>query len=280
MEKKQKSKWALLRVIRSRNGLAIPVTFLILFVSLIIIISTTYCFAMIKINARSRLLKASVARRNMLLLDQTVRNVAWLPGSSEVVFFDEYGGVFRTKPSSKMLRLNLTDGDSFFQVLYNGSVGEASYLLPFTSGDDNGLFLRGDAEAVVNRSSSVMSQVYVASTLEGSEIVLCYRPFASSVTNGEIYGKPRNVIRIYVVNLNRSDVLEVRGEFYLRVSTVDIDLTVHTYEFNNTVSSLLLYASLDDAETSVRLPITSSSEGAFVDVEIVTCFIKLHRVRG
>jgi len=278
MRKANASGWYLLKIVRSIRGLAIPVTFLILFVSLILIISTTYCFAVAKIKARNTLLKASAAKHNMLLLDQAIREIAWLPESSETVFFGEYGGVFEVEPTAKRLMLNLTDGSSFLKVLYNASVGKASYLLPPTQENDNGLFLKGDADAVINRSSSVMTQVHVISTLEGSKIVLCYRPSASSVANGQINGKPRNVIRIYVINLNGSDVLEIRDNFYLRVSTVDISLAVYTYEFNSTVPSLAIDASLDDAETTVWLPITSSIEGAFVDVEIVTCSIRLQKV--
>lgn len=273
-----KFKGDILSLLRSTRGLAIPVTFLMLFVALIIIISTTYSFAVIKISSRGAFLKASVAKRSMLMLDHTIRNIVWLPGSSQTIYFDDYGGVLKVEPVAKRLFLNLTDGGAFSRALFNAFVGRAIYKLQPTKEGEVGLFLRGGAESVINKSSSAMAQIYISATSEGPEVVLSYRPFVSSVANGEINGKTKNVLRIYIINLNNSDSLEISGEFYLKISTTNVTLTVHTYEFNNSLSSLAIQASLDNVETTVWLPISSTAEGAIVDVEVVTCFIKLQKV--
>jgi len=264
-----------LRIIRSRRGLAIPVTFLMLFVSLIIIVSTTYCFAVIRIQTRGALLKASAAKQNMLFLKQAVEDVAWLPSSSRVVCFKDYGGVFTVDPEARNLVLTLTNGSSFSATVYNSSVGEAVYLLPHTEEVGDLFFLEGSSAAIVNDSSSAMPQVYILPTVNGSEVVLCYRPFASSVSAGESNGKPVNVFRIYVVSFNVSNGFQARGKFYVRVSAVNVAFTFCSYEFNSSISSLGVQSVLDGVETTVWLPVTSNEDGAVVNVEVVTCYVRL-----
>lgn len=277
MRKARAFKRGVLRIIRSRRGLAIPVTFLMLFVSLILIVSTTYCFAVIRIQTRGALLKASAAKQNMLFLKRAVEDVAWLPSSSRVVYFDDYGGTFEVNHEAKNLVLTLTNGSSFSVTIYNSSVGEAAYLLPHTEEGGDFFFLEGSSAAVVNDSSSAMSQVYLSPTVNGSEVVLCYRPFASSVSAGESSGKPLNVFRIYVISFNVSNDFQVRGKFYVRVSAVNVAFTFCSYEFNSSVSSLGVRSVLDGEETTVWLPVASNEDGAIVNVEVVTCYVWLQR---
>lgn len=135
------------RLLCSKRALAIPVTYLILFVSLLAIISATYSLAVAKISARGAMLNASVSKRNMQVLDDAVRSVTWSFGASEVVYMDDCGGVFKTQPEAKNLILNFTDGQTFYDLLFNSSVGKALYELEPSELNYEGLYLRGDERA-------------------------------------------------------------------------------------------------------------------------------------
>ena len=129
--------------LQSKKALAIPVTYLILFASLIAIISVTYSFAIVKISARGALLKASVAKQNMQILDDAVRSVAWSFGASKVVYMDDCGGIFRTEPTAKNLVLNFTDEQTFYDIVFNSSVGKAFYELEPSEFNYEGFCIRG-----------------------------------------------------------------------------------------------------------------------------------------
>ncbi len=85
----------------SRRGIAIPVTFLMLFVSLTILITATYYFSISRINAKSQELKAAGVEQEMLSLEKVVRFVAWSPGTYETFEFGDFGGTLKVLPASK-----------------------------------------------------------------------------------------------------------------------------------------------------------------------------------
>ncbi|NIO36669.1 hypothetical protein GTO27_03090, partial [Candidatus Bathyarchaeota archaeon] len=93
----------------SIGGIALPVTFLMLFVSLILLISATYYFSIIRISAKTQALKASGIEQEMLSLEKVIRFVAWSPGSYEIYEFGDFGAEFRVMPTAKRLVLNLTN---------------------------------------------------------------------------------------------------------------------------------------------------------------------------
>jgi hypothetical protein len=263
----------------SQRALAIPVTYLILFVSLVAIISATYSYAIVKISARGALLKVSVAKQNMQILDDAVHSVAWSFGASEVVYIDDAGGAFQTKPTAKELSINFTDEQLFSHIVFNSSVGKAFYELESSESNDDGLFIRGDQRAIINQSASTMTQLYFATGNDAKELTLCYRPSATVALIGTSNGKPLNLIRIYVINLNSSENLVLREKFYLKVIAVNVTTATRPpYDFNVSVSSLALKAVFDGTASTVWLPTSSNSDGAVVNLEIVVCNVKIQRV--
>lgn len=263
--------------LQSKKALAIPVTYLILFASLIAIISVTYSFAIVKISARGALLKASVAKQNMQILDDAVRSVAWSFGASKVVYMDDCGGPFQTEPTAKNLVLNFTDEQTFYDIVFNSSVGKAFYELEPSEFNYEGFYIRGDGRAIINQSSFTLTQLHAATGDDAEELTLCYRPSATAAIIGTINGKPLNLIRIYIINLNSSQTLMLREKFYLKATGVNVTTVTRQYEFNQSVSSLALRAVFDETTSIVRLPISSNAEGAFVNLELVVCNIKIQR---
>jgi hypothetical protein len=241
------------------------------------IISVTYSLAVVKISARGALLKASVAKQNMQVLDDAVRSVAWSFGASQVVYMDDCGGIFKTEPTAKTLIINLTDEQTFSDVVFNSSVGKVLYELEPSEFYYDGSFLRGDNRPIINQSSSIMSQLYVTSDDEAKILVLCYRPLATVAVIGSVNAKPLNLIRINILNLNSSQILTLRENFYLKVASLNVTTATSQYEFNYALSSLALKVTFDGSAGTVWLPISSSSEGAFVNLEITMCNLKISR---
>jgi hypothetical protein len=265
------------KFLQSKKALAIPVTYLILFASLIAIISVTYSFAVVKISARGSLLKASVAKQNMQVLDDAIRSVAWSFGASKVIYMDDCGGIFQTEPTAKNLILNFTDEQSFYDVVFNSSVGKAFYTLEPSEFNYEGFYIRGDGKAIINQSSFTLTQLYVVTGDDAKELTLCYRPSATAANIGTTNGKPLNLIRIYIVNLNSSQTLRLREKFYLKMTGVNVTTVTRQYEFNQSVSSLALRAVFDETASIVRLPISSNAEGAFVNLELVVSNIRIQK---
>ena len=260
---------ALRKLLHSRKALAVPVTYLILFVSLMAIVSATYSLAVVKIGARGAMLKASVAKQNMLTLDDAIRSVAWSYGASQVVYMDDCGGNFQTQPTARNLVLNFTDEQSFQNIMFNSSIGEAFYELEPSESNYYGLFVRGDERAIINESASTMTQIYIALGSQKQKMNLSYRPSATSIVTGTGNGKPLNLVRVNIVSLNSSPYETLGGKFYLKVTASDVTTVSTQYELNQSVSSLAVKATLGDTQTTVWLPISSNAQGAVVDLEIV-----------
>jgi hypothetical protein len=264
--------------LRSKKAFAIPVTYLILFVSLIALISVTYTFAVARISARANLIKVSVAKQNMQALDDTVHSVAWSFGASSVVYMDDCGGAFRVAANAKQLALSLVDEEAVNAVLFNSSVGEASYELEASEFDDLGLYIRGNEKAIINKTSFTMTQMYFTMRNNAQSIILRYRPLATATVIGTNDGKPVNLIRVNVINLNSSQSLNLWEKFHLKVVSLDVTTVASQYEFNSSIHSLALKASSDGTSDIVWLPVSSTPEGAIVRVEVIVSNIKLQRV--
>ncbi|UCE16333.1 MAG: hypothetical protein JSV12_01580 [Candidatus Bathyarchaeota archaeon] len=276
--KRNDLKKALSKLWRSKKGMAIPVTFLILFVSLSLVVSITYYFAVSKINSKSQLLKASAAKQSMLYLEDTIASVAWSPSSSQIYSFDNYGGKLRLEPEAKILLINVTDDDSFYDIVFNSSVGDAVYELPPAESFDDNLYMKGDSRVVINQSRSTMSQLYISQGAEYREITLCYRPLASSTETGSSGGKPTNSLRIYVINLNSSQNTTFDGNFHLEITSLNVTSSSRNYNFTSQINSLLVKVDFDGVSSEVSLPVSSNAGGALVTVEIVTSDIRLRSV--
>ncbi|MGQ9565082.1 MAG: hypothetical protein ACUVT5_00855 [Candidatus Bathyarchaeales archaeon] len=265
------------RVCRSRRATALPVTFLILFVSLILIITATYYVAMTRISARGQLLNFSAAKQSMTTLESNIENILWSTGASRVYYFDDFGGSFKILPTAKVLLVNVTD-DVFFDIVFNSPVGKAIYVLSYAEPGASGLFLKGDGRAIVNSSASTMAQLQITTGETAQEITLSYRPFASVAVTGFEDGKPVNTVRIYVVNMNLSQSLTLSGGFYLKIRSINVVSTLRSYNLAYTVSFLRVKTVFDGKNGVVSLPISSGSTGVVINVETVVCNIQLQRV--
>ncbi|MBS7616843.1 hypothetical protein KEJ45_06570 [Candidatus Bathyarchaeota archaeon] len=272
-------KSTLKKFMRSRKALAIPVTYLILFASLLAIISITYGFAVARISAKGAALKLSVAKQNMQTLDDAVRSVAWSFGASKTAYMEDCGGVFQTQ-SSKDLSLTLTDEQTFAYTVLNSSIGKVCYVLEASTESQEGLYVKGDSRAIINQSAYPMTQLYFARGENAQQLTLCYRPMATVLAAGTTDGKPLNFIRVYVISLASSEALTASGSFYVKASALNVTVESQLYNLNSTVSSLALKAVSDGVQTTVWLPIESNAEGAFVNLEILTCHIKIQRVNA
>jgi len=268
------------RLLYSRKALAIPLTYLILLASMVTVASITYTFAMIKLGNHNSLLRVSVAEQNIEVLDEAVRSVLWGFSSSRTVHMSDCGSIFQTSPTARNLRINLADEDSFNKLVFNSSIGRVLYELEPSSISNDNHYLIGDTVAITNKSSSPMTQMYIVVGENSKELVLSYRPRAIATVTDDSIGRPENLIRVCIINLNSSLNLILREAFYLKVTCLQTRALVNQYEFNQSVLSLSLKADLDGASHTVRLPLSSSEEGATVYLEIVICSIKIERVGG
>lgn len=118
---------------RSKKALAIPVTFLILFVSTLGLISVTYYFAVEKVNARSQTLKISTAKQDFVSLDENLLSVVGQPGSARKLEVADSGGKLNVQPSNSSLEINIAyNSSSTGSTVYNPSgyslVGSTGYV--------------------------------------------------------------------------------------------------------------------------------------------------------
>jgi hypothetical protein len=263
-----------LRLLRSRRAIALPITFLILFVSLVLLVTVTYYFSISRISAKSLELKVSGAEQEMISLEKIIKFVSWSPGSYQIYEFGDFGGKLRVLPAAKTLVLTITDGTSFQEVFFDHSVGEVLYELPPSDSQEN-VFLTGDIRAVINQSSATMAQLYTSPGEENYEMALSYRPLAGATVTGSSNGKPVNSLRVYVISLDSSENITRSGSFRLKITCANVTSNWRTYDFSNSITSLLIKASLDDASGQVLLPISSNAQGAIVNLETITCSIKL-----
>jgi hypothetical protein len=261
----------------SNKAITIPVTFLFLFVSMLGVITITYYFAIERVNAGSQVLKVSMAKQNMNSLDDNVLSVLWQPGSSRTMEFSDSGGRLNVQPSSNSLVINITDNNEVADTLFNASVGQTIYELPYTESADTGLYLKGDSRVIVNQTGSAITQLYIRNGLKHPEILLCYRLVTSSTTSGIESNRTVNNLRIYVVNLNSSQNIGIMGQIPLRISCNNIENTVTTHNISYQPTALTVAASLDGIQGQVSIPISSTAYGAIINVELVVCTIKIER---
>ncbi|MDG6223427.1 MAG: hypothetical protein QCH99_09225 [Candidatus Bathyarchaeota archaeon] len=260
----------------SKRALAIPMTFLMLFFSLFAIISVTYYFAVSKVNANSQVLNVSTAKQNMNVLEQTLDYVIWHAGSSKSCEVNDCGGTLKTVPSSNLLTINVTNG-VFSEVIFNSSIGGVIYELPFSQTSDTGLYLKGTSQVVENKSGAVVAQLYIEQGDERPEILLRYRPIVSSVTGGTENNKPVTNVRIYVVNLNSSQNIQLMGKIPIIASCESTEILVNNYDLAYSSNSLTVHVSLDERNGEVSVPISSNANGAIINLELVISNTKLER---
>jgi hypothetical protein len=262
---------------RSRKALAIPMTFLILFVSTLGLISATYYLAVERVNARSQTLKITTAKQDLLSLDESIMSTVWQPGSARTIDIADSGGKLNVQPAANLLTISLTDNRDVNETVYNGTIGQVAYELPYAESPDTGLFLKGDSRTVTNQSGSIITQLYIASGVEHAEIHLRYRPAVSYIAAGTEENRAVNNLRIYVVNMNNSDSITLYGKLPLRISCESTQITRATYTFDYAIAALSVTSVIGGDSGQVSIPVSSTSDGAVVKVEIVQCNITVER---
>ena len=247
-----------------------------MFVFLTLLVSTTYFFAINRISSESVLLKVSAAKQDMFSLESSIASVTWSPGSSQIYYFNNHEGTLKMAPDDKRLVINITD-NSFYDIVFNSTIGSITYTLPSSSAQNEDFYPKGDGRVIVNQSGSIMTQLHLFRDIESQQIIISYRPLASSSLVASDNGKPANNLRIYVINLNSSQPFTFQGNFHVRIACLNVTCTTESYDFQEQIAFLTVKATLDNVIGAVALPISSNEEGATVNLEIVTCNIQLQR---
>jgi hypothetical protein len=263
--------------VRSKVALALPVTFLILLVSTLGIITVTYYFSVERLNTQSETLKVSTAKQNFLSLDDVILSTLWQPGSSATFDLTDSGGLTNIQPTSNVLTISINDNSSIEETIFTSSLGKVTYELPYSGSSETGLYLKGDSRTITNQSGSSLSQLCIANGVQHPEIQLRYRPTVSYATGGLENGKAVTEIRIYIVNLNSSDPIALQGELPLKISCTSTQLTTKTYEVSYQPENLAITSTLDGVNGSVSVPISSTPEGAIINIETVISNISIER---
>ena len=275
MSRREQLKYAC-TVWQSKKGIALPITFLVMFVSLTLLISTTYFFAISRISSESILLKVSAAKQDMFSLENSITSVTWSPGSSQIYYFDNWEGTLMTAPDDRRLVINVTD-NSFYDIVFNSTIGSIIYTLPASGAQNEDFYPKGDSRAIVNQSASTMTQLHIFRDTESQRVMISYRPLAFSSSIASNNGKPVNNIRIYIINLNSSQPFTLQGNFHIKIACINVTSTTGSYDFLYQITFLTVKSILNNVGDTVVLPISSSEEGAIVNLEIVTCNVQLQR---
>jgi hypothetical protein len=265
------------RLSRSKLALALPVTFLILFVSTLGIVAFTYCFSVEKISAQSQTLKVSTAKQTFLDLDDAILTTLWQPGSSSTYELKDSGGITNIQPNSNVLTLSINDTLTVQETIFNSTIGQAVYELPYSGSSQTGLYLKGDSLTITSKSGASISQLCIKNGAEHPEIQLQYRPIVTYAAAGLEDGRTVNNIRIYIVNLNSSQSITLQGNLPLRISCTDAQLSSQTYTVSSATEDLVITSVLNGDIDRVIIPISTTSEGALINVETVECNIAITR---
>ncbi|MCL5877855.1 MAG: hypothetical protein M1540_08605 [Candidatus Bathyarchaeota archaeon] len=256
--------------------MALPVTFLILFVSTLGIVAFTYYYSVERVGAQGTNLKVSTAKQNLLSLDSAIVSTLWQPGSSATYELSDSGGKTIIEPENNTLTLQISNSE-ISQTIFNAAIGKVTYQLPYSSSSQTGLFLKGDSKSITNQSGSSMSQLCIANGLEYAEIQLRYRPSITYAVTGVDAGRAVNSVRIYIVNLNQSDSMSLYGKLPLQMTCKTTELSTRTYQVSSDVGSLTVTSELDGSVTSLSIPISTDAQGAEIHLETVVCNISIER---
>lgn len=265
--------------LQSKRAIALPVSFLMLFVSLTLIVSATYYVSVAKIQARGKLLNIAVAKQSMLSLDESLGNTKWSPGSSIIYHFEDSGGTFKCLPASHHILLNVTD-NQFYSTAFNSSVGRVTYELPSAEISVYSFYVKGDRRTIINQSISSTTQLHLAPSTPSPELTLTYRPLATIAETGYTQGKPVNTLRLYIINLNASETITAQGEFNIKSTCASTTSNVQTYNLTYQITSITVKATSDGTTDEVVLPVSSNTYGAILRIETLICSVKLERIQG
>jgi len=263
---------------QSTRALAIPATFLIMFVTMLGMVSITYYFSIEKVSAQSQTLKIATAKQDMISLDEATLSVLWEPGSARRVEFGDSGGELNVQPSANSMVINITDGNELSDIIFNETIGQVAYALPYSQSLDTGIFLKGDSRTIVNQSGSGITQLCVRRGVAHPEISLRYRPIISHTVSGVEGNRPVNNLRVYVVSLDSSEEIELMGKIPLKISCVTTQVTTTSFNLSYASETVFVACMIDEESGQVSVPLESTVDGAIVQVEVVVCRVEIQRV--
>jgi hypothetical protein len=214
----------------------------------------------------------------MMSLDEAVSSVLWAPWSSRVVEIGGSGGELVINGSSNFMVLEIADGGELSETAFNDTVGQVAFELPYSNSLDTGIFLKGDARAIVNQSGSGITQLSVERGAEHPEIQLCYRPILSYAYSGVENGRVVNSLRFYVVTLNSSKSGGLVGTVSMRVSCATTEMITKSCDIQVAGETALVTCRLGESSGQVIVPIQSNSLGAIVHIEVVQCQVEIEQV--
>lgn len=265
------------RFIKSKRALALPVTFLILLVSTLAIITVAYYFAVANINTQSKNLKVSTAQQDFLNLDNSILSTLGQPGSSSTIRLSDSGGTTNIEPGSNLLTVNVNDNSGIDETIFNSPVGQVSYELPISGSIQTGLYLDGDSQSITNRSGALPSQLFITNGAHGPLIQLQYRPTVTYSSSGSENGQTINDVRIYIVNLNSSDPINLEGALPLIITCTNTQLSTITYQVSQQTNTLTINSQLNGSSGNVSIPISRTTTGAIIHIEIVISNVSIDR---
>ncbi len=265
------------RLLHSKLALALPVTFLILFVTSLGIVSITYYISVQKINTQNQMIKIENAKQNFIELNDKVISTIWQPGSSVTIELKDAGGTTTIQPTADLLTLEISDANTIDQTIYNGSIGKVTYQLPLSQKSQAGTYLQGDSRTIINQTGSTQTQLNIVRGLQHPEIQLSYRPLVFYNIDGPENGKMVNTIRIYTINLNSSTNLEIHGELPLKIKCLNAELVNKNYEVNYQLQKIAVTSTKDGTVGTAMVPISSLPQGAIIKVEIVIINVAIER---
>jgi hypothetical protein len=240
-----------------------------------LLISVTYVFAVQQVNNQQQSFQALTARQDMVSLDNDVLSVTSQPGSAAVLDFRDSGGQLNIEPSCGNLTLSVTDNPPLNGTIFNETTGQIVYNLAPSESEDIGFYIEGDSSTITNQSDASLSQLCFASSLEGPQIQLGYRPQVTYASAGTQNSQAVTDIRIYLVNLNSSTAISLGGELPLKISCLSVQLKTTTYQVSYPIENLLITSQLNGLNGSVSVPISSTSSGAIIQVQIVSSNISV-----
>jgi len=229
-----------------------------------------------RVNAQGQILKVSSAKENLLSLDNCVLSTLEQPGSSSIFEVVDSGGLLRIQPNSNVLTLSINSSSSPELTIFNSSIGNVVYELPYTPTAQTGLYIKGDSRAIISQTGSTISQLFIEKGTEHQEIHLQFRPTATYAIAGLENGKTVNNIRIYIVNLNSSVPIASQGDLSLQISCTNIQLASQTYE-GSPSENLVITSVLNGEIGKVSIPILNAPDGAIIHIETVISNVSIER---
>jgi len=266
-----------IKIVRNKYAMALPVTFLILLVSTLSIVSFTYYFSVEKVNSQGQTLKVSTAKESLISLSDEIISTLGQPGSSTTFDLIDSGGLLKIQPANNILTLSINGNSEIQETIFSTSIGKITYQLPYSSTSQRGLYLQGDSRTITNQSGSSTSQLCIVNGAEHPEIQLQYRPTVTYSDAGLQDGKTINSIRIYIVNLNSSMEISVQGELPLKISCTDTQIESKNYVVSNAFGNMAITSILNGEQGSVSVPISSTTQGAIIHIETVISNVSIQR---